>query len=68
MPVFFLILACALWAVSFPLVKVLHLEQSARLPGASTVFLSSWMQFARFGLGALMLLPFVMGRKRPTAE
>ncbi len=68
MPLFFLILACALWAVSFPLVKVLHLEQSARLPGASSVFLSSWMQFARFGLGALMLLPFVMGRKRPTRK
>ncbi len=66
MPVFLLIVACALWAVSFPLVKVLHLEQSARLPEASSVFLSSWMQFARFGLGAVMLLPFVLGRKRPT--
>jgi drug/metabolite transporter (DMT)-like permease len=66
MPVFFLILACALWAVSFPLVKVLHLEQSSRLPVASSVFLSSWMQFARFGFGAVMLLPFVVGRKRPT--
>jgi len=30
------------------------------------VFLASWMQFARFGLGALMLLPFVVGRKLPT--
>ncbi len=66
MPVFLLIVACALWAVSFPLVKVLHLEQSARLPEASSVFLSSWMQFARFGFGAVMLLPFVLGRKRPT--
>lgn len=66
MPVFLLILACALWAVSFPLVKVLHLEQSARLPEASSIFLSSWMQFARFGLGAVVILPFVIGRKRPT--
>jgi len=66
MPVFLLILACALWAVSFPLVKVLHLEQTARLPGASSLFLASWMQMARFGLGAVMLLPFVIGRKRPT--
>ncbi|HEX7261600.1 MAG TPA: DMT family transporter [Luteolibacter sp.] len=66
MPVFFLILACALWAVSFPLVKVLHLEQSTRLPGVSSVFLASWMQMARFGLGALMLLPFLTGRKPPT--
>jgi len=66
MTVFLLIVACALWAVSFPLVKVLHLEQSARLPEASSVFLSSWMQFARFGLGAVILLPFVVRRKRPT--
>lgn len=66
MPVFFLILACALWAVSFPLMKVLHLEQSARLPGASSVFLSSWMQLVRFGLGAVILLPFVVWRKCPT--
>lgn len=67
MPTLLLILACALWAVSFPLVKVLHLEQSTRLgDGASSLFLASWMQFARFGLGALMLLPFVFGRNRPT--
>lgn len=67
MPVFLLIIACALWGVSFPLVKALHLEQSARMPGASSVFLSSWMQFARFGLSALMLLPFLIGGRRPTA-
>jgi drug/metabolite transporter (DMT)-like permease len=66
MPVILLILACALWALSFPLVKVLHLEQSLRLPDASSVFLSSWMQLARFGFGAVMLLPFILGRKRPT--
>lgn len=66
MPVFLLILACALWAVSFPLVKALHLEQAARLPDASTVFLSSWMQSARFGLGALLLVPLVVGRKPPS--
>lgn len=68
MPALLLILACALWAVSFPLVKVLHLEQSARLGGASSLFLASWMQFARFGLGALMLLPFVFGKNRPTGN
>jgi drug/metabolite transporter (DMT)-like permease len=66
MPALLLILACALWGVSFPLVKVLHLEQSARLPGASSLFLASWMQFARFGLAALMLLPFVLGKNKPT--
>jgi drug/metabolite transporter (DMT)-like permease len=65
MPVFLLVIACALWALSFPLVKVLHLEQSARLPEASSVFLASWMQFARFGLGAVILLPFVIRRNFP---
>lgn len=68
MPVFLLIVACALWGVSFPLVKVLHLEQAVRMPDASTLFLSAWMQSARFGLGALMLLPFVIGKRRPTSN
>jgi len=67
MPVFLLIVACALWGVSFPLVKALHLEQTTRMPGVSSVFLSSWMQFARFGLSAVMPLPFLMRGKRPTA-
>jgi drug/metabolite transporter (DMT)-like permease len=55
MPALLLIVACVLWGVSFPLIKALHLDQSARLPGVSSVFLSAWMQLARFGLGALML-------------
>ena len=61
-----LILACVLWAVSFPVVKALHLEQSARLPDASSEFLAAWMQVARFGLAAVMLLPFLIGRQRAT--
>ena len=65
MPVFCLILACALWGLSFPVVKALHLEQSARLPAAGSEFLAVWMQVARFGLGALILLPFFLRRKRP---
>ena len=67
MPVFLLIVACALWALSFPLVKALHLEQAARLPEVSTLFLASWMQMARFGLGALILLPFIFTKNRPKA-
>lgn len=58
MPVFCLILACALWGLSFPVVKALHLEQSARLEGTSSEFLAAWMQVARFGMGAIILLPF----------
>ena len=68
MPVFLLILACILWAVSFPVIKTLHLEQSARLPGVSSVFLAVWLQVARFALAALMLLPFIIRRQRPTRD
>jgi drug/metabolite transporter (DMT)-like permease len=66
MPVFFLIVACALWGLSFPLMKVLHVEQAARMPGVSSLFLASWLQVARFGLGAVILAPFLAGRKFPT--
>jgi drug/metabolite transporter (DMT)-like permease len=62
MPVWMLILACALWGVSFPVVKVLHLEQSGRLPGAGSEFLAAWLQMARFGMAALILLPWVLLR------
>lgn len=68
MPVLLLILACALWGLSFPLVKALHLEQAARLPGVSTLFLACWLQMARFALGALILAPFIIGRKAPTSH
>lgn len=66
MPILLLILACALWGLSFPLVKALHLEQSARLPDASSLFLAAWMQTTRFGMGAAMLLPFLLKQARPT--
>ena len=67
MPVLLLITACALWGLSFPLVKALHLEQTSRLPEVSSMFLASWMQMARFGLGALILVPFIIGSKRATS-
>jgi drug/metabolite transporter (DMT)-like permease len=60
MPVLFLILACALWGLSFPLVRALHFEQSSRLAGTGSEFLAAWMQMARFGVGALLLLPFAL--------
>ncbi|MEI6676009.1 MAG: DMT family transporter [Verrucomicrobiota bacterium] len=66
MPVFFLILACAFWGLSFPVMKALHLEQAARLPDATTAFLSAWMQIARFGMAAVILLPFVIRSGLPT--
>ena len=61
-----LIIACILWAVSFPLMKALHLEQSSRLPELSTLFLASWLQLTRFGLGAFLLLPWVLLNKLPS--
>jgi drug/metabolite transporter (DMT)-like permease len=65
MPVFFLILACALWGLSFPIIKALDLEQSARLPGASKIFLASWLQLARFAFAALLMAPLLL-HQRPT--
>ncbi len=51
------------------MLKALNLEQSARMPGASSLFLASWLQSARFGLGGLMLVPLVMGiGRRPRAN
>jgi drug/metabolite transporter (DMT)-like permease len=66
MPVFFLILACALWGLSFPAIKALQMEQVGRVPDAGSIFLSTWIQFARFGMGALLLLPFVLRGGLPT--
>lgn len=68
MPALLLVLACALWGVSFPVIKALHLEQSARLPEVSSAYFAVWMQVARFGLGALLMLPMVLGRARPTVS
>ncbi len=65
MPVFLLIVACALWGVSFPIIKALDLEQSARLGGISKSFLAAWLQMARFGLAAAVMAPFMI-RLRPT--
>lgn len=64
MPALFLVLACALWGVSFPVVKALNLEQAGRLGGVPETFLSAWLQMARFGLAALVMAPF-LAHKRP---
>ena len=68
MPVVFLILACALWGLSFPIVKALDYEQSARLGNVSKAFLAGWLQMARFGLAALMMAPFLIHRRPKRAE
>ena len=68
MPVVFLILTCALWGLSFPMIKALNLEQAGRMGGASSLFLASWLQVARFALGALILLPVLLRRRRPEPD
>lgn len=66
MPILILILTCALWGISFPIMKALNLEQTGRMPDASSVFLSSWLQCARFLFASLMLLPFVLKKNAIT--
>lgn len=66
MAVLALVLTCAFWGVSFPVLKALHLEQAARLPDESSWFLAAWIQLTRFGLGALLLLPMMLRIPRPT--
>ena len=67
MPVLFLVIACALWGLSFPVLKALMTEQGGRVPEASTTFLAAWIQLARFLFGAVLMIPFVARLSRPTA-
>jgi drug/metabolite transporter (DMT)-like permease len=66
MPKLFLILACLLWGLSFPVIKALHLEQSARVGDVGSGFLAAWLQVARFSLAAVLLLPLMVRRGWPT--
>lgn len=68
MAVLALMLTCAFWGLSFPVLKALHLEQSLRLPEASSWFLAAWIQLARFGLAALLLAPALLHLPRPTRK
>lgn len=47
-----LILACAMWGLSFPVIKALSLVQTATLPGAGTWLLSAVTMVWRFALAA----------------
>jgi len=52
-----LILATPCWALSFPVMKALALEQQRLLPGAGTWFLTALGVMVRFGASGLLLLP-----------
>ncbi|MEP7051760.1 MAG: hypothetical protein ABJB12_15460 [Pseudomonadota bacterium] len=59
-----LVCTCALWGLSFPVMKALGLDLSARAPGISTWFVASTTVVIRFGSGAILLGLF--GLPRPT--
>ena len=63
---FGLIGTCALWGVSFPVMKALGLYLSARAPGISTWFVAATTVVLRFGLGAGLLA--LSSYRRPTKD
>ena len=50
-----LVCTCALWGLSFPVMKALGLQLAARAPGISTWFVAATTVAIRFGSGALLL-------------
>ncbi len=56
-----LVLATACWAVSFPVMKALALEQQKLLPGTGSWFFTSLGVMYRFGAAGLVML-FLLGR------
>lgn len=54
-----LILATPCWALSFPVMKALALEQQKLLPDASTWFFTALGVMIRFGAAGLLMLPLL---------
>lgn len=54
-----LILATPCWAVSFPVMKALALEQQKLLPDTSSWFFTALGVLVRFGLAGLLMLPLL---------
>lgn len=52
---FALFATCACWALSFPLVRALSLDQTASVPEASTWCLSAWGLLLRFAIATAFL-------------
>jgi drug/metabolite transporter (DMT)-like permease len=63
---FGLVGTCALWGVSFPVMKALGLHLSLQAPGVSTWFVAAATVALRFGLGAIVLA--IPGYSRPTKD
>ena len=56
---------CALWAFSFPILKSLQMVGQARVPSASSFFLSTLLVAIRFSLAAVLFGPWIL-RRRPS--
>jgi len=54
-----LILATPCWALSFPVMKALELEQQRLLPGVNTWFLTVLGVMIRFGISGLLMMPLL---------
>src|SRR5262245_26664879 len=59
-----LLLATALWGLSFPTTKALAMMQQNLLPESNSWFLAALCIVYRFGISALLMLPFAAGTLR----
>ena len=55
-----LILATPCWALSFPVMKALELEQQRLLPGVGSWFFTALGVMVRFGISGLVMLPLLL--------
>ena len=66
-----LVLACAMWGLSFPAAKALIMVQSSSAPGHDSWFYSATGMVARFSVAALLVAGFLLIKRRsllPTRE
>ncbi|MFK7912194.1 MAG: DMT family transporter [Akkermansiaceae bacterium] len=61
-----LILCCAFWGISFPIIKALMIELGDHSPDASTLFFSSWIQMARFLVAGVIMFFLTIRLSKPT--
>ena len=60
-----LILCCAFWGISFPVIKALMIELEQRTPAGSSFHFSSWVQMSRFLIAAVIMLCLTWKISRP---
>ncbi len=62
-----LILCCASWGITFPIIKAVMIELREQSPNGSSLFFASWIQMARFLLAGVIMFFLTIHLKRPTA-